>query len=152
MFPGRFFVRGKLSISYDDPSASTQVVNHLLKDAPDYKPQGIHPTAVISPGAELAANVAVGAHAVIEDGAVISEGCVLYGNCYVGHEVHLGKDCLIYPQVVLREKVFLGNRVIIHSGTVVGSDGFGYVTAGGKHMKIPQVGSVLIEDDVENAS
>ena len=93
--------------------------------------------------------MAVGAHTVIEDGAVIEEGCVLYANCYVGHETHLGKNCLIYPQVVLREKVSLGNRVIIHSGTVIGSDGFGYVTVDGKHMKIPQVGTVLIEDDVE---
>ena len=93
--------------------------------------------------------MAVGAHTVIEDGAVIAEGCVIYANCYVGHEAHLGKNCLIYPQVVLREKVFLGNRVIIHSGTVIGSDGYGYVTVDGKHMKIPQVGTVLIEDDVE---
>ena len=91
----------------------------------------------------------MGAHTVIEDGAVIAEGTVLYANCYVGHETHLGQNCLIYPQVVLREKVSLGNRVIIHSGTVIGSDGFGYVTVDGKHLKIPQVGTVLIEDDVE---
>ena len=141
---------GKILIRVDNPSLSfTEVVNHFLKDAPDYKPRGIHPTAVIAQGAKLAPGVAVGAHTVIEDGAIIEEGCVLYANCYVGHETHLGKNCLIYPQVVLREKVFLGNRVIIHSGTVIGSDGYGYVTVEGKHIKIPQVGSVLIEDDVE---
>jgi UDP-3-O-[3-hydroxymyristoyl] glucosamine N-acyltransferase len=125
------------------------VVSYLLKDAPDHRPRGIHPTAVIAPGAKISRGVAVGAHTVIEDGVQIAEGSVLYANCYVGHGAHLGKDCLIYPSVVLREKVFLGNRVIIHSGTVVGSDGFGYVTVDGKHTKIPQVGTVLIEDDVE---
>ena len=150
LVPRQIFCPGKTLIRVDNPSLSfTQVVNHLLKDTPDYKPRGIHPTAVIAPGAKLSRGVAVGAHTVIEDGAVIAEGCVLYANCYVGHETHLGKDCLIYPQVVLREKVSLGNRVIIHSGTVIGSDGFGYVTVDGKHLKIPQVGTVLIEDDVE---
>jgi UDP-3-O-[3-hydroxymyristoyl] glucosamine N-acyltransferase len=125
------------------------VVNYLLKDAPDYRPRGIHPTAVIAPGAKLSPGVAVGAHTIIEDGVVIEEGSVIYGNCYVGAEAHLGKDCLIYPNVVLRERVSLGNRVIIHSGTVIGSDGYGYIPVDGKHMKIPQVGTVLIEDDVE---
>jgi len=141
---------GKTLIKVDNPSLSfTQVVDHLLKDAPDHKPQGIHPTAVIAPQAKLARNVSVGAHTVIEDGAVVLEGSVIYANCYVGHGAHLGKDCLIYPQVVLRENVLLGDRVIIHSGTVIGSDGFGYVTVDGKHLKIPQVGSVIIENDVE---
>ena len=150
LVPRQMACPGKTLIRVDNPSLSfTQVVNHLLKDAPDYKPRGIHPTAVIAPGAKLSPGVAVGAHTVIEDGAVIGEGTVLYANCYVGHETHLGKNCLIYPQVVLREKVSLGDRVIIHSGTVIGSDGFGYVTVDGKHLKVPQVGTVLIEDDVE---
>jgi len=150
LVPRQISCPGKTLIRVDNPSLSfTQVVNHFLKDAPDYLPRGIHPTAVIAHGAKLAAGVAVGAHTIIEDGAIISEGCVIYGNCYIGHEVHLGKNCLVYPQVVLREKVSVGNRVIIHSGTVIGSDGFGYVTVDGKHLKIPQIGSVLIEDDVE---
>ncbi len=150
LVPRQIACPGKTLIRVDNPSLSfTQVVNHLLKDAPDYKPHGIHPTAVIAPGAKLARGVAVGAHTVIEDGATIAQGCVLYANCYVGHETRLGQNCLIYPQVVLREKVVLGNRVIIHSGTVIGSDGYGYVTVDGKHLKIPQVGGVLIEDDVE---
>jgi len=150
LVPRQIACPGKTLIRVDNPSLSfTQVVNYLLKDAPDYKPRGIHPTAVIAPGAKIARDVAVGAYTVIEDGASIAEGCVLYANCYVGHETRLGKKCLIYPQVVLREKVSLGDRVIIHSGTVVGSDGYGYVTVDGKHIKIPQVGTVLIEDDVE---
>jgi UDP-3-O-[3-hydroxymyristoyl] glucosamine N-acyltransferase len=150
LVPRQILCPGKTLIRVDNPSLSfTQVVNFLLKDAPDHRPKGIHPTAVISPGAKLARGVAVGAHTVIEDGAVIGEGSVLYANCYVGHGAHLGKNCLIYPQVVLREKVAVGDRVIIHSGTVIGSDGFGYLPVDGKHMKIPQVGTVVIEDDVE---
>ena len=150
LVPRKMVCPGKTIIRADNPSLSfTLVVNHLLKDAPDYKPRGIHPTAVIAPGAKLAPGVAVGAHTIIEDGVEIAEGSVIYGQCYVGHDTHLGKDCLIYPQVVLREKICLGLRVIIHSGTVVGSDGYGYVPVDGKHVKIPQVGSVLIEDDVE---
>jgi UDP-3-O-[3-hydroxymyristoyl] glucosamine N-acyltransferase len=150
LVPRQISCPGKTLIRVENPSLGfTQVVNYFLKDAPDYKPRGIHPTAVISPSATLAPGVAVGAHTIIEEGAVIAEGCVIYGNCYVGHQVQLGKDCLIYPQVVLCEKVLIGDRVIIHSGTVVGSDGYGYVTVDGRHMKIPQVGSVLIEDDVE---
>jgi UDP-3-O-[3-hydroxymyristoyl] glucosamine N-acyltransferase len=150
LVPRQISCPGKTLIRVDNPSLCfTQMVTYLLKDAPDYKPKGIHPTAVIAPGAKISRGVAVGAHTVIEDGAQIAEGSVLYPNCYVGHETRLGKNCLIYPQVVLRERVTLGNRVIIHSGTVIGSDGFGYVTVDGKHMKVPQVGTVLIEDDVE---
>ena len=150
LVPRQISCPGKTLIRVDNPSLSfTQVVNYLLKGAPDYKPQGIHPTAVIASGAKLAPGVAIGAHTIIEAGAVIASGCVIYANCYVGHDTDLGENCLIYPQVVLREKVSLGRRVIIHSGSVIGSDGYGYVTVDGKHMKIPQVGSVLIEDDVE---
>ena len=150
LVPRQISCPGKTLIRVDNPSLSfAQVINYFLKDAPDYKPHGIHPTAVIASGAKLAPDVAVGAHTVIEDGALIDEGCVIYANCYVGHEAHVGKNCLIYPQAILREKVSLGRRVIIHSGTVIGSDGYGYVTVDGKHMKIPQVGTVLIEDDVE---
>jgi len=150
LVPRQISCPGKTLIRVDNPSLSfIQVVNYFLKDAPDYKPQGIHPTAVIAPGAKISRGVSIGAHTVIEDGAEVGEGSVLYANCYVGHGARLGKECLIYPQVILREKVSLGSRVIIHSGTVIGSDGFGYVTVDGKHMKIPQVGTVLIEDDVE---
>jgi len=150
LVPRQISCPGKTLIRVDNPSLSfTELLNHSLKDAPGYKPSGIHPTAVIAPGAKLAAGVAVGAYTVIEEGAVIAEGCVIYANCYVGHETCLGKDCLVYPQVVLREKILVGERVIIHSGTVVGSDGYGYVTVDGRHVKIPQVGTVVIGNDVE---
>ncbi len=150
LVPRKISCPGKTLIRVDDPSLSfTQVVEHLLKDTFDHKPQGIHPTAVIATGAKLAPGVAIGAYTIIEDGAVIGRGSVIFAHCYVGHNSQLGEDCLIYPQVVLREKISLGNRVIIHCGTVIGSDGFGYVPIDGKHMKIPQTGTVVIEDDVE---
>ncbi len=150
LVPRQIACPGKTVIRVDNPSLSfSKVVNHFLKDAPDYKPRGIHPTAVIAPKAKLARDVAVGPYTTIEANAVIEEGCVLYAGCYVGHDTHLKAGCLLYPHVILRENVSVGRRVIIHSGTVIGSDGYGYVTVDGKHMKIPQVGSVVIEDDVE---
>jgi UDP-3-O-[3-hydroxymyristoyl] glucosamine N-acyltransferase len=150
LVPRQISCPGKTLIRVDNPSLSfTQAVNYLLKDAPDYKPQGIHPTAVIASGCKLGVGVAVGAHAVIEEGAEIGDNSCIYAGCYVGHQARVGRDCLIYPHVVVREKVILGNRVIIHSGTVVGSDGYGYVQVDGRHVKIPQTGTVVIEDDVE---
>ena len=150
LVPRQIACPGKTVIRVDNPSLSfTQVVNYFLKDAPDYKPQGVHPTAVISPQAKIAPDVVLGPYTVIEANAVIEEGCVLYAGCYVGHGSHLKAHCLLYPHVILRERVSLGQRVIVHSGTVIGCDGFGYVTVDGKHTKIPQVGVVIIEDDVE---
>ena len=85
----------------------------------------------------------------MQDGAKVGDRTSLYPGVYVGHEASLGEDCLIYPHVVIREHIVLEDRVIIHSGTVIGCDGFGYTTVKGVHHKIPQIGSVLIESDVE---
>ena len=150
LVPRQVSCPGKTLIRVDNPSLSfSEVIHHFLKSAPDLRPAGVHPTAVISPQAQVAAGVCVGPHTVIEAGARIEEGCVICGQVYIGHGTTLGKNCLIYPQVVIRERITVGNRVIIHSGTVVGSDGFGYASVDGRHVKIPQVGSVAIGDDVE---
>jgi UDP-3-O-[3-hydroxymyristoyl] glucosamine N-acyltransferase len=94
--------------------------------------------------------VAVGAFAVVEDGAEVGEETQIGPQVYVGRGSRIGRSCLLYPQVVIREGVTVGDRVIIHSGTVVGSDGFGYARdARGRSHKVPQVGRVIIEDDVE---
>lgn len=129
--------------------AFTQVLNHLLPDPRLRHPQGIHPTAIIHPTAKLGANVGVGAYVVIEQDVQVGNGSVIYAGSYIGHGSTLGSDCLIYPQVMIRENITLQDRVIIHSGTVIGSDGFGYVTVNGRHEKIPQIGTVIIESDVE---
>jgi len=112
-------------------------------------PTGLHPSAVVHPSAKLGAGVAVGACAVIEAGAVIGDNTVLYPQTYIGTDTVVGKDCLLYPQVVVRERCKLGDRVIVNSGSVIGSDGYGFVQDGGVHHKVPQIGRVVIEDDVE---
>ncbi|MCI0369934.1 MAG: UDP-3-O-(3-hydroxymyristoyl)glucosamine N-acyltransferase [candidate division NC10 bacterium] len=111
---------------------------------------GVHPQAAVAATARLAPGVAVGAFAVIEEGAEVGEETQIGPQVYVGRGSRIGRSCLLYPQVVIREGVMVGDRVVIHSGTVVGSDGFGYArdAQGGSH-KVPQVGRVMIEDDVE---
>ena len=110
----------------DNPSlAFARVVNLVVPNHAKH-PQGIHPTAIISDKAKLAGGVSVGAYAIIEEGAQVDEGTVIYGGCYVGSKSKIGKNCLIYPHVSIRERIEIGNKVIIHCGTVIGSDGFGF--------------------------
>jgi UDP-3-O-[3-hydroxymyristoyl] glucosamine N-acyltransferase len=132
-----------------DPSLAFTQVMALFHPAPARHPQGIHPAAVISPKAQLGKNVCVGACAVVEDGAVIGDNTIIYAGCYIGCDVKIGRDSILYAHVALRERVSVGDRVFIQSGTVIGSEGFGYVKVDGKYRLIPQVGTVVIEDDVE---
>jgi UDP-3-O-[3-hydroxymyristoyl] glucosamine N-acyltransferase len=111
--------------------------------------QGIHPTAVIAPSAQLAPGAAVGPYAVIEEDAQIGAGTEIGAFCYVGRGARLGEGCRLHPHVTLYAGARLANRVTLHSGAVIGSDGFGYVAEGGKRWKFPQVGEVEIQDDVE---
>ena len=113
------------------------------------RPAGIHPTAVIAEGVQLAPGVAIGAKAVIEAGAVIGEGTIINAGCYIGHDVKIGASCVLYPNVTVYYGSQIGNRVLIHSGAVLGADGFGFQWDGQQHLKIPQVGIVEIGDDVE---
>lgn len=111
--------------------------------------RGIHPTAVIGANVLFGNNVAVMPYAVIADNVKVGDNTVLYPFTFLGEGTVIGKDCLVYPSVTIREHCVLGDRVIVHSGAVVGGDGFGFVTVGGRHKKVPQVGNVIIEDDVE---
>lgn len=131
------------------PSDAWAAVLEILDKERTRRPTGIHPTAVISPGAKLGANVTVGAHTVIEDGATVGDNTILYPRVYVGFDAAVGANCLIYPGVTLRERTTVGNRVILQPGVVVGGDGYGFSFGAGRHRKIPQVGTVVIEDDVE---
>jgi UDP-3-O-[3-hydroxymyristoyl] glucosamine N-acyltransferase len=128
--------------------AFAKVVSLVLPDDTK-RPSGLHPTAIVSPTAKLGKNVAVGAYTVIDDKAQIGEGTIIYSGCYIGSNTKIGKDCLIYPHVSIRERIEIGDRVIIHCGTVIGSDGFGFAAVKGVQEKIPQIGTVLVEDDVE---
>jgi UDP-3-O-[3-hydroxymyristoyl] glucosamine N-acyltransferase len=96
-----------------------------------------HPHAGVHPAAH------------VDSTASIGQGTVIYPGVYVGPRARIGKDCILYPNVVIYDDCVLGDRVTIHAGTVVGQDGFGYATHGGEHYKIPQIGNVIIEDDVE---
>lgn len=111
--------------------------------------RGVHKMAVVGQDVTLGSNVAIMAFAVIADNAVIGDNTIIYPHTYIGHKTVIGSDTIIYPNVTVRENCIVGDRVIIHSGTVVGSDGFGFVTEKGQHQKVPQVGNVIIEDDVE---
>jgi UDP-3-O-[3-hydroxymyristoyl] glucosamine N-acyltransferase len=136
-------------IYVDNPSlAFAKVVGLFYPEKARY-PKGIHRKAVIAKGVKIGKGVAVGAGAVIEEGAVIGDRTIIYPLCYVGRGTKIGCDCLIYSNVSLREKVLIGDRVFIQSGTVIGSEGFGYTQVDGKYVLIPQVGTVVIEDDVE---
>ncbi|MCX7793044.1 MAG: UDP-3-O-(3-hydroxymyristoyl)glucosamine N-acyltransferase [Thermodesulfovibrionales bacterium] len=111
--------------------------------------RGVSKEAFIEEGVELGKNISIYPFAYVSRGARIGDNTIIGPHVFIGENSTIGKDCLIYPNVVIREGVSVGNRVIIHSGTVIGSDGFGYVFEDGRHYKIPQVGGVIIEDDVE---
>ncbi len=113
-------------------------------------PGHVHPSAAVAPGARLGEGVYVGAGASVGEGAELGEGTRVHANCVVGPGVRVGRDCVLRPNVVLYEGVSLGDRVVLHAGVVVGADGFGYVRdPEGVYHKFPQVGTVVIEDDVE---
>jgi UDP-3-O-[3-hydroxymyristoyl] glucosamine N-acyltransferase len=110
---------------------------------------GIHPSAVVAPDAVVDAEASVGPLCVVGSGARIGAGTVLDAQVFVGADVRIGRDCRIFPQVTLREGTELGDRVAVHAGAVIGADGFGYARDGARYVKIPQVGRVILEDDVE---
>ncbi len=118
----------------------------------DRRQQGVHPTAIVAKSATLAADVSVGAYCFVGEGVSIGARTTILPLVCVLDGAKLGEDCLVYPHVTVRECCVLGNRVIVHSGTVIGSDGFGYAKDGDLNRKIPQIGIVAIEDDVEIGS
>ncbi len=136
-------------IRTENPSLAFAKVVSLVEPQDLKHPKGVHPTAIIGKGVVLGRDVAVGPYAVIEDNASVGDNTIIYPGCYIGYRTKIGRDTLIYANVSIREHVLIGDRVIIHSGTVIGSDGFGFATLEGVHHKIPQIGTVLIEDDVE---
>ncbi|HVH55352.1 MAG TPA: UDP-3-O-(3-hydroxymyristoyl)glucosamine N-acyltransferase [Vicinamibacterales bacterium] len=111
---------------------------------------GIHPRAFVADGAAVAGDASIGAFAVIESGARIGARTIVHPHVTIGRGAEIGEDCLIHARVSIRERVKLGHRVVVQDGAVIGSDGFGFAhNADGTHVKIPQAGDVVIEDDVE---
>jgi UDP-3-O-[3-hydroxymyristoyl] glucosamine N-acyltransferase len=112
-------------------------------------PEEISPRAEIASSARLGDGVAVGPNAVIGENAVIGARVRIHAGAVIGAEVRIGDDTVIYPNATVYHRCIVGRRCIIHSGAVIGADGYGFATSGGRHHKIPQVGIVRIEDDVE---
>jgi UDP-3-O-[3-hydroxymyristoyl] glucosamine N-acyltransferase len=115
-----------------------------------YQPlPGVHPTAVVSPAANIGEGASIGPLCTIEPGARVGAKTVLMAGCYVGVQASVGEGCLLYPRVVLREECVLGDRCIVHAGAVIGADGFGFAFDAGRYHKVPQVGNVIVGNDVE---
>jgi UDP-3-O-[3-hydroxymyristoyl] glucosamine N-acyltransferase len=108
-----------------------------------------HPTAEIHPETTIGINVEIGPYVIVEKGARIGDGTILHSRVVIGEGCTLGCDCILYPGVVLYPGIQLGCRVILHAGVAVGADGFGYVSDRERYWKFPQIGSVVIDDDVE---
>jgi len=132
-----------------DPYLAFIQALHLLYP-PDVPPPGLHPSCIVGPGVSLAEGVSIGPFSYIEEGVSIGTRSAIGAQVYIGKGSTVGSDCHVYPQVMIREGVDIGDRVTIHSGAVIGSDGFGYLRdRSGVRVKIPQVGRVVLEDDVE---
>jgi len=120
----------------------------IFHPARRYAP-GVDPSARIGAGVQLGAGTYIGPNVVLGEGVRVGDRTVILANCVLAEGVSLGEDCLLHPCVVLNSKVKLGCRIIMHAGCVIGSDGFGYVRRASGIAKVPQIGGVLIEDDVE---
>jgi UDP-3-O-[3-hydroxymyristoyl] glucosamine N-acyltransferase len=139
---------GRTVIRVENPRSAMARAVELFHPAPP-RHAGIHPTAVIGEGVTLGDDVAIGPCAVIGGEVQIGARASIGAACIVGEQSVLGEDCVLYPRVTLYPGVRLGSRVILHSGSVLGSDGFGYMFENGRYTKFPQAGTVEIADDVE---
>lgn len=134
----------------ENPSAALARVCARIEQALWPKPPaGIHPSAVVAPGAQVDATVHIGPLCVVEEGARIGPGTVLQASVFVGRDARIGAGCFLMPGTVVATACVLGDRVRLQPGVVVGSDGFGYEFINGRHEKVPQIGTVIIGDDVE---
>jgi UDP-3-O-[3-hydroxymyristoyl] glucosamine N-acyltransferase len=151
LIPEGLLLPGQTTIAVAHPKLAFIRAAAALHPAKAFAP-GIHPTAVIAADARLAPDVSVGAYAVIESAVAVGPETRLGPGVVLGEGVQVGAQCVFHPRVTVYPRARIGNRVILHAGVVVGSDGFGYVFAEGRHHKFPQLGQVVIEDDVEIGS
>jgi UDP-3-O-[3-hydroxymyristoyl] glucosamine N-acyltransferase len=132
-----------------DPQAAFLTILAVFRPERPRPPRGISPSAVIASTAQIGRDCYIGPHVAIGEHAVVGDGCDLYPGVVIGDDCRLGRDCILYPHAVLYPETILQDRVIVHSQAVLGADGFGYRFSQGRFHKIPQVGSVLLGDDVE---
>ena len=148
LVPAKLEGRDPRWIRVDDPYfAFARIMTRWFSNRP--RPKGISPKAVVADSAKLGNNVSLGHFAIIGENVVIGNNAAIFHNVSIEAGSVIGDDCIIYPNVAIYDGTRIGNRCIIHSGVVIGSDGYGFATHGGKHHKIPQIGIVRIEDDVE---
>jgi len=151
---------GAVLVPADGPSLSTAVLRVAapqqglvallsLFNPPSVPPAGRDPSAIVAADARVHGTASIGPLAVVESCAVVGPGVWVHAFVFIGAGVEIGEGSILHPRVVLYPGVRLGCRVVVHAGAVIGADGFGYAPDGGVHRKIPQVGSVRIEDDVE---
>ena len=136
-------------IKHPNPYFAFAQVVELFVDTKKTYPEAVHPTAVLADPVKVERGVYIGPHVVVEKEAWLMSNSTILGGSFIGVNSTVGENSLLYPNVTVRENVEIGKGVIIHSGTVIGSDGFGYAKEKGVHHKIPQIGGVRIEDDVE---
>ncbi|MCE5341207.1 MAG: UDP-3-O-(3-hydroxymyristoyl)glucosamine N-acyltransferase [Planctomycetaceae bacterium] len=137
-----------LLIAADPYYAFAQIVI-LLHGHRKHRQDGIAPNANVSPSAKIGKNCHIHDFATVSDNAVIGDDTVIYPNVFIGPDVQIGTNCILYPSCVIYDGCVLGNNVIINANATIGKDGYGYATHKGVHHKIPQVGKVVIEDEVE---
>jgi UDP-3-O-[3-hydroxymyristoyl] glucosamine N-acyltransferase len=135
-------------IEVADPRRAFARVLQVLYPAPKREP-GINPSAIIARSAEIGRDTQIGPYAVIGENAQIGSGCFLDGSVRIGDGVVIGDGCSLHSHVTIYDRVQIGSRVIVHAGAVIGADGFGFALAGDHYEKFPQVGTVVIEDEVE---
>ena len=143
-------------IRVEDPNKAFASLSPIFGPKPVVREPGIHATAVIGEGVTLGKDIYIGPYTVIEDGATIGDGTVIDGLVFIAQHVQIGKQCHLYPQVNIRESCILGDRVILHAGVKIGTDGYGYTVEIGAQgpviNKVPQIGIVEIGNDVEIGS
>jgi UDP-3-O-[3-hydroxymyristoyl] glucosamine N-acyltransferase len=132
-----------------NPSLAFARLVELFAPEPFEFPPGIHPTAFVGEGVRIGEGASIQPFAVLEAGSVVGTGSVVGAHCYIGHGARIGEQCFLHPRVTVAARCVVGNRVVLHSGVVLGSDGFGFEWSQGRHVKIPQVGIVQVDDDVE---
>jgi UDP-3-O-[3-hydroxymyristoyl] glucosamine N-acyltransferase len=136
-------------IKCKNPSlAVTKIIEKMFPHEINH-PKGIHSSASLGKDVKFGKAISIGANAVIGDNVVIGDGSIIYPLVYIGSDTIIGKNTLIYPNVTVREKIIIGDNVIIHSSAVIGADGFGFIKDGADFLKIPKMGIVEIQNEVE---
>lgn len=140
------------TIQVDNPDlAFAKIADILEREEQKYQP-GVHETSVVADDAKIGDDVSIQPHVTVESGAEIGDGTVIMSGSYIGEDVQIGDDCKIFPNVNIMRQTEMGDRVLVHASSVIGCDGFGYVKEGEERKKIPQLGRVVVEDEVEIGS